>query len=226
MKTLLKIGLILFAATSLACGGLGDGGAPWSLEEECESGCEEPAPDIEATYVSGHLGNYRDCPDGGYTAEDEPASSGEATEGDSAGACAPGSDCESFTSCEDGQMTVQLVNNGDAAARGIQVTTIELFDSEGTSRAELPLIELVETSTNEVFDGRLDAGEELNLRVVFLGPDNAYEMLNTGGDSDGDVAPGRRAGSAGVLEVTFSAENHDKLQVESGELYPVPSIDT
>ena len=226
MKTLTKIGLLALVATCFACGGLGDGGAPWSLEEECESGCEEPAPILEGTYVSGHLGNYRDCPDGGYTAEDQPASSGEPVEGDAAGACAPGSDCESFTNCEDGQMTVQITNTGDVAATGLQTTAIELFDANGVSRAELPLIELLDTDTSESFDGRIGEGESVTLRVVFLGPDQPYDLLNTSSDSDGDVAPGRRSGTAGTIEVTFTAENHGKLTIESGELYPVPSIDT
>jgi hypothetical protein len=224
MKTLTKIGMILFVATSLACGGFGDGGSPWSLEEECEGGCEEPAPLLEGTYVSGHLGNYRDCPEGGFTAEGEPR--GTSTDGDSAGACAPGTDCESFTSCEDGQMTVQITNTGDSTARGLQVTTIELFDSNDVSRAELPLIDLVDTSTNETFEGTVAQGETVSLRVVFLGPDRPYDLLNTEDDASGDVAPGRRAGTAGTLEVTFTADNHGKLTIESGELYPVPSIDT
>jgi hypothetical protein len=122
-------------------------------------------------------------------------------------------------------MTVQIANTGDADARGLQVTTIELFDADGVSRAELPLIDVVNTDTNETFDGTVAKGETVSLRVVLLGPDRPYDLLNSGSDSSGDAA-GRGAGAAGTLEVTLTADNHGKLTVESGELYPVPSIDT
>jgi hypothetical protein len=223
MKTLIRVVIALFVVTSLGCGATSDGRS-WNLDE-CPNGCEEEVeqPLLEATFVSGHLGNYRDCDHEGYT-EGETASSGSA-EPDSdaaAGACAPGSDCDAIANCEDGQLTVQIANTGETDARGIQVSTLELFNSEGTSRAELPLIEVIDTTTNEAFDGTLAAGETLNVRVVFLGPDNPYEFLDTSDSASGDRGPGL----SGTLEVSFTAENHGKFKVESGALYAVPSIDT
>jgi hypothetical protein len=218
MKNALKTMLALTIALSVGCG-LSEDGESWGLQE-CPDGCEETReqPQVEATFVSGHLGNYRDCPGDGY--------SGEAMSQDAdaaAGACAPDSECESFMNCEDAQLTVRLTNTGEDAASALQVTSLELFDAEGTSRAVLPLMDTVETTNNKAFDGELDVDEEIRLRVTFLGPEDPYTLLDTSSSEDADRIAG---GTHGTIEVTFSAENHDDVKTETTALYPVPSVDT
>jgi hypothetical protein len=190
----------------------------WELEEELER------PSVEGVFVSGHLGNYNGCPDQGYTPEDSSGEpSGDFAPTGGSGACAPGQECRSFAQCEDAQITVRLSNDGPVAAEALQVTEIELFDTEGTSRATLPLVEVVDTDTGEVFDGRLEPGEEVTLRIEYLGPQNPYQMLETSSDPSGD---GIGQGYGGTLEITFEARNHDDVVVESAEIYSVPSIAT
>lgn len=197
---------------------------PWNIEEcadaeKCEEqNDEEPA--VSGTYVSGHLGNYRDCPGDGYS----PQSSD--SDGDAgAGACAPGTECEWNGNCEDAQLTVRLTNTGEGAVHGLQVATIELFDADGVSQAVLPLMQTVVVGTGEAFDGELEAGEETMLRVEFQGPEAPDSLLNTE-STDGDFSGDRSADNYGTIDMTFTADNHDDVVIETTALYPVPSVDT
>ena len=225
-----KLTLTIFAlaiSLSAACVSNQEPDTDWNLEE-CTDGCEEEQgqPQLNATFVSGHLGNYMDCPGDGYTAGG--FAGGAPRNGDAA--CADGEDCDynDALNCEDGQLTVRLSNEGDAAAEGLQVTTIELFDVDGTSKATLPLIDAINTSSNQAFDGTLEAGEKVTLRVEFLGPENPYSLLVVDDDYDEPSGGDRMSGGSGsgTIEMTITSDNHADVTVESTELYPVPSIAT
>lgn len=215
MKSVLLVTVALSLSMFVGCGSTQDDES-WDLET-CDQNCEEKdAPALSAIYVSGHLGNYQDCPGDGYSPEP--------VDGDfAAGDCAEGQDCNFVLNCEDAQMTVQLENTGNASASGVQVSKIELFDSEGVSLAELPLMQTVDTTTNQPFAASLAIDEQATLRVEFQGPQNPYELANDAGRSaSGDSA----MAEPWTIEITFSADNHDDFTVESTAVYPVPSVDT
>lgn len=219
MKSLLLVTVALSLSLSLfvGCGSAQDHDS-WDLKT-CDQDCEasKDAPELSATYVSGHLGNYRDCPGDGYSSEPAGGSS-------MAGDCAEGQDCSFELNCEDAQMTVQLENTGEATARGLQVSKIELLDSEGVARAVLPLMQMVDTQTNAPFAATLAVDEKATVRIEFQGPENPYALANddAGRSADGDSA----FAEPWTVEITFSADNHDDVTVESTSVYPVPSVDT
>jgi hypothetical protein len=221
-----KLMIMLAALAALWTTGCGEAAQDdsWDIDK-CTDDCEEKTekPELDGTYISGHLGNYDGCPEDGFTAggnDGDPEPSGDFA----AGACEEGQDCPSLMACEDGQITVRLRNTGDAEARALQITTIELFDAVGTSRATLPLIDAIDTDTNETFSGTLAAGDEVTLRVEFQGPANPYSLLQTAeDDAAGDMD---RSSTYATIQLTVTGENHDDVVIESTELYPVPSVDT
>lgn len=188
----------------------------WKFQEEGDE------PELEGVFVSGHLGNYVDCPSDGYTPEsndnsmDDP---GELWVGD----CAAEMDsCTGFENCEDAQVTVVLENSGEATALGVDVVKIELFDEDGTSQATLPLMGVSVSGSSDEFDGEIEVDEEQILRVDFQGPQSPYELLRS---ADGDMDPsGTRP--AGFVEITFASDNHDDVIIMSTEIYSVPSVET
>jgi hypothetical protein len=223
MKKLMIALVALTAVWTVGCEEATQQEDPWELKcvEDCEENTDRPK--VEGTYISGHLGNYDSCPEDGYTTEG--SASGASTSGDAdAAPCREGDDCSWEMACEDAQLTVKLSNIGNEKARGLQVTTIELFDADGVSRAVLPLIDAVDTSTNTPFDGTLADGQDVTLRVGFQGPQNPYMLLQTEPDSSGGMD--RSAGGYGTIELTVSADNHDDVIIVSSELYAVPSVDT
>lgn len=213
----------LFVSTT-GCGEAMDGtSGEWPLEEELDE------PDLEGVFVSGHLGNYMDCPEDGYTVEEETESSADAGASEPPGDEPGYADCDSdadecggITNCEDAQVTVQLSNLGEVAARGLEVSRIELFDAEGNSRATLPVTAVSESETNQVFDGELATDAEQTLRIDFVGPADPRELLETS-DSGADRSG---AQSPGVIEVTISSDNQEDVVIESNEIYPVPMVVT
>ncbi len=207
--------LAAFALTGCVGENNEDSEATWKTEEQSLD------PDLEASFISGHLGNYWDCPDDGYSDASGEPSVGDAPMGDMA-PCEEGEDCGTdgyMLNCEDAQAMVLLSNSGEESARDLQVTTIELFDSHGVSRAVLPLMDITDTTLGVAFDGELEIDDERRLRIDFQGPAYPYELL-TDAQEDG------RWGYAGYLEITFTASNHDEVIVITTELYPVPSMAT
>ncbi len=171
-------------------------------------------PALFAVFVAGHLGSYESCPEEGYAPDADSGFGG--TDGD--GVCEDPDNC-SFQSCEVAQVTLSLRNDGEVIATGIDVAQIELFGLDNVSRAVLPWLATTDTATNEPFDGDLEAGEEVLLRVEYRGPRDPYSLLAPL-DSDG-VANGY----GGILETTFSSDNYDDVSA-AGEMYPVPTVDT
>lgn len=199
-------------------------GTPF-CDESCEINNEQPTnnvtpserPKLQGVFVSGHLGSYWDCPEEAFMGPSP--GDGDSIDG---GACLEGMDCVGFTSCESAQVTITLSNTGDADAVNILVDRIELFGTDGISRAVLPLESTIDTTTNEPFDGNLAVGEDVQLRIEFQGPYDPWTLLQPVDSSNGD----RAAGGGGIVKTTFSADNHADLTVESGEIYDVPAVDT
>jgi hypothetical protein len=190
MKSLAKsLAPFLLAVTLIGCGEAADKPMP----EFCEgTTCEQTlSPVVTGVFVSGHLGNYRDCPGDGYTgevavggstSEGEPvAPPGE--QGDFAPCMEGDESCtNAILNCEQAQLTVSLSNLGDAIATGLQVDRVELYNLDGDKVADLPVQAVSEQ--NEAYDGDLDIDESTTLRVDFQGPQNPYKLLSSGPDSD------------------------------------------
>lgn len=217
-KLTVLLALIALPALSLGCADLSEDNDPG--KEWCTD-CQTRTT-VSGLYVSGHLGNYMDCPGDGFVADASYAEPDVA-----AGAAAPceaGDDsCGGPLNCEDGQVTIRLTNTGQARVTGLQIERLELFDLEGTARAVLPLIKTADIDGGQAFDGTLEPGEEVTLRVDFQGPEDAYSLLNTSGES-GDARWGSTG--TGILEVTVTGDNHDDVKIESGEISSLPSMAT
>ncbi|RDV36444.1 hypothetical protein DV096_18490 [Bradymonadaceae bacterium TMQ3] len=192
------------------------------------TGCPELTgdPELKGTFISGHLGNYESCPEDGYSDD----ASGDAPAGapaeDVAADCAEDSeDCGGvFLNCEDAQVTLRLINTGDEPAVGVQVTRIELFDTNGVSKAVLPLMGVSDVTTPGAtvdFEGVIPVGAERALRVDFQGPQSPWELLATDGEDSG-----RYANHGGIIEITFTAENRRGEVVVRGEVSALPSMAT
>lgn len=191
----------------------------WELEEEAD------APELAGTFISGHLGNYDSCSDDGYipasSDDDEPNEGAPDPDSDgdfAAGDCAPDTDCPPLD-CEDAQVTIDLQNTGTDDAQGLQIEQIELFNEEGQSRAILPHLGAYLSNGTTVFDGELAADDAIQLRIEFLGPDSPFELLGLDGAARWDS-------HAGLVEITFSADNHDDVLIMSTEIYGLPTVDT
>lgn len=178
-------------------------------------------PAIEAIFVGGHLGNYLDCPDDGYSepggSSDEPSSSRDAD----FAACEPSEDgdesnCGGPLNCEQAQITIKLVNNGDAKALGLSIERIALTDANGAVVATLPLIAAIDTASGEAFDGELAAGAEVTLRLDYQGPTDIEQFLPSQSRWDGSA----------ILELTFGADNHPNVVIETKAVSVLPSVVT
>ncbi len=203
-------------------------------EEEPESwNTEEPEPDpevkavLDVNYVSGHLGNYSDCPDKGYS-EDDGASAGEAEDSAGfapvAGDCAEGESCGGLWNCEEAQITVNLANTSMEAATGVSVEMIELLDSDGMVRAVLPVNDVMVVGEQMSFSGELDAGEMVQVRIDYKGPVNLSELL---AEEDPSRSDGRSAyQSSAQLRITVGAENADDVSTDTKEVYVISDVAT
>ena len=215
MMTALALGTTV---TLAACGTISGGGGTeegnWELEENKE------VPVLEAIFVSGHLGNYDACPDEGYTeAGGEDARAGGAPDGDEfAGDCAPDESggCGTGFNCESALMTFTLENAGQVAAEGVSIEKIEILDDAGEVAAILPLIEVYDSATNEVYGGGVGTDEPVQIRIEFQGPMDVSEFVES---------QSRYFGSA-VLRVTFSADDHDDIVVDTKAIDVISNIAT
>lgn len=223
MKLLARTALVLLLAGLLsACV---EEANPTPKEEPnptCQGTDCEPDPELnpvmKGAYISAHLGTYWSCPDQGYTpsgaglAPPADAESSERASGDVAGACAPDAvECGAPLNCEDAQFTLSLTNSGQVAAVGVTISTLELFNSTG-SVGTLPVGEIIDTATGQPFDGEVDAGESVTLRVDFMGPADPYNMLDNEQTAD--------------LEATVQSDNHDEIKIRGEDIAALPQIAT
>lgn len=219
MKNTLLAALALLSLTSFSGCLMGDpevdGEQRWNIRDLARH------PDLDGVFVSGHLGNYSDCRDQGYSEESGLETAGApARDADvSAGACEPSEDdsCGSYPlNCEDAQFTVELSNKGEITARGVSIERIELLDANGRVLTSLPHIQTVDTKTLDRFDGRVEPGEKLILRVDFQGPSYLHEFYPSAAGFHNSVK----------LRVIITSDNEQTLRIESRSIEPMPQVVT
>lgn len=223
MKTTRTMMALALCAATMTTGCLfgqteGPGSPGWEVEEN------EPAPALEVIFLSGHLGNYSDCPEDGYTERGSDALPGEPS-GDrefGGGACAPpepGEDsdgCGGFLNCQGAQFTIMIKNTGEAKAVGVDMKTIGLIGDDGEVATTLPVGDLWSSTNRAMFDGEVEVGEEVTITVDFLGPEDISEF----------VPSQNRWGGGAALELTVDAENHDDVTIKTKEVYVMSDIAT
>jgi hypothetical protein len=134
---------------------------------------------LELTYVSGHLGNYWDCPgksaSGGKPGSTTDPSSAPAA--DMAGAmraCDPDdADCDGigFMNCEEATILMVVKNVGKIMAKGIEISDLELLDADKKNIAKLEIVSTSRTDDHEL-TGTLAPNEEMQLLITFQGPNS------------------------------------------------------
>jgi hypothetical protein len=133
---------------------------------------------LELTYVSGHLGNYWDCPDKGGTAgPTAPPTGAPAEMADAAmGACETDENGEcigggggGFMNCEEAILAIVVKNVGDVLAKGIEITDLELLDSDKNNLGALQVLSVVRNDNHDL-TGELGLDEEMTLIIKFQGP--------------------------------------------------------
>ena len=147
--------VVAFASTVLVACGNEDGG-------QIQTPVQGEYP-LEVTYVSGHLGNYSSCADDSSNgAQDELRFAFDA------GVCAQDAEtCGLPLNCNDAELTVVVSNAGDEDLANIDVEQLIIIPAEGETIVATVLS--VSTTDGEAFDGTLDAGAELTLRISFVG---------------------------------------------------------
>lgn len=169
---------------------------------------------FDAIFVSGHLGNYLECPDEGY-------SHAEAEEDAAFAPCQQGAECGGPLNCEGAQLTIKLVNDGMGAVAGVSVDELALLGDDGSVAVTLPVIDVIDVATGEVFDGHLDAGEELIVRIDYQGPTQLSEFISEGNGAGSFEYP-----QSAPVRVTFGADQHEDVVVETKDIEVLPSIVT
>jgi len=221
MKNLTRYLLIVLMAAGLsACVEESDPNPEKDMNTTCQGTECEPDPELnpvmKGAYISAHLGNYWSCPEDGYTATgaglDEPASAPAERSSGVSSDCAPGADsCGAPLNCEDAQFSLSLTNSGQVGAVGVTISKLELLNSTG-SVGTLPVGEVIDTATGNPFDGEVEAGESVNLRVDFMGPADPYQMLDNEQTAD--------------LEATVESDNHDEIKIRGEDIAALPAIAT
>ncbi len=216
MKTLVKYMIIplLFALSS--CGPVESKQPP----QTCDN-ClpQEKTTTLKGSFVSGHLGNYQDCPGEAYI---EPELNTD-SDGAFADDCAEGQECGGLLNCEKASTTLRLSNGGDVEALGVLVQKIELKNSVGKTVAFLPLESVSVVETNAQFGGKVGVDDNISIRVDFQGPANPYQLLKPAASADaGRVS----SDSTGVLHITISADNAKDITIISTPISAIPSVDT
>ncbi len=176
-------------------------------------------PDVKGSFLSGHLGNYYDCPEEGYSKTSSDAS--RAAPGADFAPCEAADDsCGGPLNCDAAQLTIRLTNGGRAPATLLEVSKIEIYDTDGLSLAVLPVTGLFDISTNAAFDGTLAVGASVDLRVEYRGPANLSELMTA------DDGTRISSSEAAEIEITVSAENHRDIVIDGGEVFVLPSVVT
>jgi hypothetical protein len=139
---------------------------PWLGACATSSGGGEPQQvmSLEVTYVAGHLGSGNGCSTSGT----------KTSKGDSDSAQCIGEGCEGgpfSTSCDNGELTLQLRNLGEHTLSGLEVSDLELLEVDQTFIKVLD-VEAVNFTDGEPFDGTLEPGAIVQLRVDFFIPEH------------------------------------------------------
>jgi hypothetical protein len=174
---------------------------------------QSEASTLDLVFIAGHLGSYWDCPNEAYT-EGE----GDAPPAAEAGDCAPDAeDCGGILNCEGAQLSVQITNVGEDPVSGVEVIDIAILDGSGTPHVSLPILGAYQ-SDGSAFDGTLDAGEAVSLRVDFRGPLEPSDYAD-------DTSDARSRGGL-PLRVKSKAEGQGPAALDTPEIEPIPAIAT
>jgi len=139
----------------------GNGGEPGGGIEVPVSGAA-----LALTFVSGHLGNYWDCPREANGARAGEAGAPGAPE--FAGDCADDTDCGSISNCEAAMVMLEVENETDGALSDFQIERIVLVNDDGTTE-DLEGLGIVDAETQAV-PAALPPGATRTLRLDFRGP--------------------------------------------------------
>lgn len=150
-----------------------------------------PRAELSLTFVSGHLGNYSNCPE-----EAMPLPG--AAEAPEAGAARVDGDCAlegcGSLNCDAAMVIVQVENVGDAPAQALSARDVAVL-MNGPLNTEILAVVDVEDSEAP---GALAPGETVQLRIDFRGPpprDGDWDVqfrvqLEVVGDADTDAETG------------------------------------
>lgn len=137
---------------------------------------------IKGAFVSGHLGNYMDCPDEGFGGDDGAARGAPAAD---FAPCPDGdTSCGGPLNCETAQLTVNLTNQ-DEVLENVQVAALQLYSMDGVLLGEVPVSYVSNTTAGGEFDGTLETGTT-TLRIDFAGPADLTALIAdvTGNDPE------------------------------------------
>lgn len=196
MKRLASVlSLALLAAWTPACIADPDDGNA-TADAGATGGTEVPVNGaaLTLTFVSGHLGNYWDCPGEANGAGIAAGAPREAA-GDAAGACPPGEECVSIVNCEAAMVMLEVENETDGALADFRIERIVLVNDDGTTE-DLEGLGIVDAET-QAAPAALPAGATRTLRLDFRGP-----ARDPNADGDRFLRLELRAGddAAGTLE--------------------------
>lgn len=186
--------------------------------QECTQGCEETS-NAKGAFVSGHLGNYMDCPAEGFPNASEGA--GARAEAADFAPCPEdqADSCGGPLNCEGAQMTVRITNTG-APLTGVTITKIELYSMDGVMLGELPMGSVQDATANASFGGSIDDGESADLRIDFTGPENLTQLIADVTSTDPEYT------ESAFVRVTVDLGNGETLTIESDELFVLPMVVT
>lgn len=150
-----------------------------SLTAACERDADpvDPPPQgnqsLELAYISGHLGAYWDCPDdamppraGQPDGAAREAGAPEDPAGLIAGDCAD-ENC-GFLNCEPAEVRLRVTNDGEEAVDALTVKQLQLVWGDG-DLSNNDVIGLYGPD-GEAFDGVLEPGDSVDLRIEYRGP--------------------------------------------------------
>lgn len=228
MKMMLFGGAMLMQAACVFGGEPGEP-EPWNPTDPPVDPPVMMQAELDAIYISGHLGGYSSCPERGYT---EGASDQSSPSADACAPAEPNGDLDEdycgggggFQNCEEAQITLELSNlDANVDATAVEVKLIELLDDDNMVRAILPINDVVVLPGQMSFDGGLDTGEKVKVRVDYKGPVNLYDILSDeSGDSDRGFAP---YGGA-QLRITVGAENAPDVVIITKKVYQMADVAT
>lgn len=230
MKTLKKMLALGFMATMSVTSLSGcllmedDGETSTPASNNWHPTSPESEAELHGTYISGHLGNYWDCPDQAYTPADQQVVGAPGAEGADFAPCEQSDDsCGGPLNCESAMVMIELSNPGELKAQGVSVYEIELLDVQGTVLATLPIVSVAEVTSGASFDGELEIDEQVKLRVEYQGPLNLRELL----PQDPTDGVDRFSGEASAkVRIKVKADNAHEISVESKLISSVPSVAT
>jgi hypothetical protein len=116
---------------------------------------------------------------------------------------------------------VSLSSVGELPALDVAIASLDLYDSDGELRAELPILDVVEVDTGEAIHAELPPGDERLVRITFRGPANPHDFLAPlNGDDDG-LYP-----YPGEVHIHVDSSNAPNLTIVSTLITPISDIDT